>query len=49
MIRKQEKQPGQSVLHIIVPTEAKADWVRRSQAEGKKLADWVNEQLAKKS
>lgn len=49
MRRKQEKQPGQSVLHIIVPTEDKAQWVRQSQAEGKKLAVWISEQLAKKS
>ena len=45
---KQDKQPGESILHIIVPTEAKAQWVGQAQAEGKKLADWVREQLAKK-
>jgi hypothetical protein len=44
----QEKKPGESILHIIVPTEAKAQWVGQAQAEGKKLADWVREQLAKK-
>ena len=43
----QEKKPGESILHIIVPTEAKAQWVGQAQAEGKKLADWVREQLAK--
>jgi hypothetical protein len=42
----QEKKPGESILHIIVPTEAKAQWVGQAQAEGKKLADWVREQLA---
>ena len=45
---KQDKQPGESILHIIVPTEAKAQWVGQAQAEGKKLTDWVREQLAKK-
>jgi hypothetical protein len=47
MNRPKEKQPGESILHIIVPTEAKAQWVGQAQAEGKKLADWVREQLAK--
>jgi hypothetical protein len=47
MNRPKEKQPGESILHIIVPTKAKAQWVGQAQAEGKKLADWVREQLAK--
>ena len=49
MKQKQEKQPGPSVLHIIVPTKDKANWVRQSQAEGKKLALWISEQLEKKN
>lgn len=42
------KPPGEgaeSFLHIRVPTEDKARWVKQAQSEGKKLAEWVKERL----
>ena len=37
--------PADSFLHIRVPREKKAAYVRQAQAEGKKLSEWVQEKL----
>ena len=34
-----------ALIHLRVPAELKARWVRQSQAEGKKLSDWVREKV----
>lgn len=34
-----------SVIHINVPRDIKARWVRNSQAQGLKLTDWIIKQL----
>ena len=35
----------EAIIHLRVPAATKARWVRQSQAEGKKLSDWVREKV----
>ena len=34
-----------AIIHLRIPAATKARWVRQSQAEGKKLSDWVREKV----
>lgn len=36
-------------IHLRVPAEKKAEWVRQSRQEGKKLTDWIIERIEAKN
>lgn len=36
-----------AIIHLRVPAETKARWVRESRAEGKRLTDWICEAVEK--
>lgn len=37
--------PDGALIHLRVPAETKARWVRESRAEGKRLTDWIIEKV----
>ena len=38
---------SEALIHLRVPAETKARWVRQSRAEGKRLTDWITEKVEK--
>ncbi len=38
-------QDNEAQIHLRVPAETKARWVRKSREEGKKLTDWIVEKV----
>ena len=36
-----------ALIHLRVPAETKARWVRKSRSEGKRLTDWITEKVEK--
>jgi len=38
----------EAYVHLRVPKELKAKWVRQSRAEGMRLSDWIVERIEQK-